>query len=257
MAQVGDINSRTTTHVVCPTHYDWWCSGDLSNQCISRHGIDNQSRNIPSPAWEELINDWYTEHFRESAPRWTSQDFTNGNSTMTGGDIRNQLTLQLPSPVDPMETFSVLLALCAGNSPVPGEFPAQGPVTRCVDVFFDLRLNKRLSKQSGGWWFETLSFMYTRVFKIRPSFWFDPKFFVAYANKNVAVLFDTRLVYSQNFIWWTINWYGLKLCVNRQNLHWFAKRRLRRTLTRCNNHLLINSCFFCEYPMIFNDILHK
>ena len=150
MAQVGDINSRTTTHVVCPTHHDWWCSGDLSNQCISRHGIDNQSRNIPSPAWEELINDWYTEHFRESAPRWTSQDFTNGNSTMTGGDISNQLTLQLPSPVDPMETFSVLLALCAGNSPVPGEFPAQGPVTRCVDVFFDLRLNKRLSKQSAG-----------------------------------------------------------------------------------------------------------
>ena len=25
------------------------------------------------------------------------------------------------------------------------------------DVFFDLRPNKRLSKQSGGWWFETLS----------------------------------------------------------------------------------------------------
>ena len=24
------------------------------------------------------------------------------------------------------------------------------------DVFFDLRLNKRLSKQSSGWWFETL-----------------------------------------------------------------------------------------------------
>ena len=55
-----------------------------------------------------------------------------------------------------METFSALLAICAGNSPVTGEFPAQMPVTRSFDVFFDLRPNKRLSKQSGGWWFETL-----------------------------------------------------------------------------------------------------
>ena len=56
-----------------------------------------------------------------------------------------------------METFSALLALCAGNSSVTGEFPAQRPVTRSFDVFFDLRLNKRLNKQSLGWWFETLS----------------------------------------------------------------------------------------------------
>ena len=44
-----------------------------------------------------------------------------------------------------------------GNSPVPGEFPTQRPVTRSFDVFFDLRPNKRLNKQSWGWWFETLS----------------------------------------------------------------------------------------------------
>ena len=56
-----------------------------------------------------------------------------------------------------METFSALLAICAGNSPVPGEFPAQRPVTRSFDVFFDLRLNKRLSKPSWGWRFETPS----------------------------------------------------------------------------------------------------
>ena len=47
-----------------------------------------------------------------------------------------------------METFSALLAICAGNSPVPGEFPSQRPATRSFDVFFDLRPNKRLSKQS-------------------------------------------------------------------------------------------------------------
>ena len=39
-----------------------------------------------------------------------------------------------------METFSALLAMCTGNSPVPGEFPAQKPATRSFDVFFDLRL---------------------------------------------------------------------------------------------------------------------
>ena len=42
-----------------------------------------------------------------------------------------------------------------GNSPVTGEFPAQRPATRSFDVFFDLRLNKRLSKQSWGWLFGT------------------------------------------------------------------------------------------------------
>ena len=39
-------------------------------------------------------------------------------------------------------------SLCAGNSPVIGEFPSQRPAMRCFDVFFDLCLNKRLSKHS-------------------------------------------------------------------------------------------------------------
>ena len=48
-----------------------------------------------------------------------------------------------------------VISLLWENSPVTGEFPAQRPVTRSFDVFFDLRLNIRLSKQSSGWWFET------------------------------------------------------------------------------------------------------
>ena len=55
----------------------------------------------------------------------------------------------------PMQTFYALLAIYAGNSPVIGEFSAQRPVTRSYDVFFDLRLNKRSSKQPWGWWYET------------------------------------------------------------------------------------------------------
>ena len=67
------------------------------------------------------------------------------------------LLLSLPWWRHQMETFSELLAICAGNSPVPAEFLAQKPVTRNFDVFFDLRLNKQRSKQPWGWWFETLS----------------------------------------------------------------------------------------------------
>ena len=52
--------------------------------------------------------------------------------------------------------FRVTGPLC-GEFTGPGEFPTQRPVTRSFHVFFDLRLNKRLSKQSRGWWFETLS----------------------------------------------------------------------------------------------------
>ena len=53
--------------------------------------------------------------------------------------------------------FSALLALCAGNSPVTGEFPSQRPVTRSFDVSLICALNKRLSKQSWDWLYETPS----------------------------------------------------------------------------------------------------
>ena len=56
-----------------------------------------------------------------------------------------------------METFSALLALCEGNSPVTGEIPWRRPVTQSFDVFFVLRLNKRLRKQSRRRGFETQS----------------------------------------------------------------------------------------------------
>ena len=57
-----------------------------------------------------------------------------------------------------METFSALLAICAGNSPVPDEFPTQGPVTRSFDIYFDLRpftlicarINGRVNNREGG-----------------------------------------------------------------------------------------------------------
>ena len=76
-------------------------------------------------------------------------------------DIDNSIRWLLPANITwwrhQMETFSTLLALCAGNSPVTGEFPSHRPVTWSFNVFFDLRLNKRLSKQYRRQWFETPS----------------------------------------------------------------------------------------------------
>ena len=62
-----------------------------------------------------------------------------------------------------METFSALLAICAGNSPVTDEFLAQRPVTRSFDGFFDLRLNKRSSKQSQGCFLDATALIMTSL----------------------------------------------------------------------------------------------
>ena len=83
-----------------------------------------------------------------------------------------------------METFSALLALCAGNSPVTSEFPAQRPVTWSFDVFFDLRLNQRLSKHSWGW-FETPT---------RPSWRHSNMFGVTWTNAGLFALRNSNYI---------------------------------------------------------------
>ena len=66
--------------------------------------------------------------------------------------------------------FRVTGPLC-GEFTGPGEFPAQRPVTRNFDVFFDLRLNKRISKQSWGWWYETPSWSVWRQCNVYVGMW--------------------------------------------------------------------------------------
>ena len=88
-----------------------------------------------------------------------------------------------------METFSALLAFCAGNSPVHGEFPTQRPVTRSFDIFFDLRLNKRLSKQSWGWWSETPSsslWRHRNAITVVANFW---QRYLQYIPRNMHTVF--------------------------------------------------------------------
>ena len=85
---------------------------------------------------------------------WTpSHSASNAESISLSGHHRGNV----PWWRHPMETFSALLAICAGTSPVIGEFPAKRPVAQSFEVFFDLRLNKRLSKQPWDWWIEAPS----------------------------------------------------------------------------------------------------
>ena len=53
--------------------------------------------------------------------------------------------------------FPCYMPFVTGNPLVTGGFPSQRPVTQSFDVFCDLRLNKRLGKQSRRWWFDTPS----------------------------------------------------------------------------------------------------
>ena len=82
-----------------------------------------------------------------------------GHFTLAAVIVTTILIAKLPFKSQRMMTssngniFRVTGPLC-GEFTGPGEFPAQRPVTRSFDVFFDLGLNKRLSKQRRGWWFE-------------------------------------------------------------------------------------------------------
>ena len=61
-----------------------------------------------------------------------------------------------------MEAFSVLLALCVRNPPITGGFPSESPMTRSFDVFFGVRLNKRLNKQLIHLWFQKVATVYAK-----------------------------------------------------------------------------------------------
>ena len=86
--------------------------------------------------------------------------------------------------------FRVTGPLC-GEFTGPGEFHTQRPVTRSFDVFFDLRLNKRLSKQPWGWWFETLSWSLWRQCN-------EEKYTTTQWTLNISRSFVSQLHYTLN-----------------------------------------------------------
>ena len=99
-----------------------------------------------------------TSHYKDGTMLWPSDLYNQGFPNIWKDGLYIETELRASSPWrHQMETFSMLLAICVGNSPVTGELAVQRPATRSFDVFFDLRLNKWLSKQSWRWWFETPS----------------------------------------------------------------------------------------------------
>ena len=60
---------------------------------------------------------------------------------------RPQWVKDIAQGTEQLMVYVIMMTSSNGNifrKPVLGEFPAQRPVTRSFDVFFDLRLNKRL-----------------------------------------------------------------------------------------------------------------
>ena len=85
--------------------------------------------------------------------------------------------------------------LC-GEFTGPGEFPAQRPVTRSFDVFFDLGLNKRLSKQPRVWWFETPSWSLWRQCNA-----FNKRVFFYETPQLLGVVFPQRISPTTDTAW--------------------------------------------------------
>ena len=108
---------------------------------------------------------WRINSFRVFCawPVWAEVTCYLGNNTVISSspiNIHQNVKTTAPPNMNVIKwkhSSGYLLALCAGSSPVTSEIPSQRPVTRSVGVFFDLRLNKRLSKHSIHRRFETQS----------------------------------------------------------------------------------------------------
>ena len=100
--------------------------------------------------------------------------FTHGHSLWLGYFAYFQSTAVKPTLTvwrHQNEAFSALRALCAGNWPATGEFPSQRPMVWSFGVFFDWRLNIRLSKESRRRWFETPSRWLSRHCNVPEQHW--------------------------------------------------------------------------------------
>ena len=145
----------------------------------------------------------------------------------------------------------------AGNSPVTGEFPSQRQVTRSFDVFFDLRLNKRLSRHLRCRCFETSWRSWWRHCNDHLVLWFpierqmgtksgSTAFSVNIRTQVMACCLTTpshywltnivashwtqwvdrmrwkKLLYSTFFLFGSTHWgQGTHICVSELGHHWF------------------------------------
>ena len=115
------------------------------------------------------------------APCWPHEPCYQGSSPLSNGQqfslMKNDISFMKNdiSDTSPLASTIILLMMTSSNGNIyrvtghlcgeftgPGEFPAQRQVMRSFDVFFVLRLNKRVSKQSWGWWLKTPSYLLWR-----------------------------------------------------------------------------------------------
>ena len=122
-----------------------------------------------------------TSFFSYPTSEWYLQCFAN-DATVVSWYLPNMMTLSNGN------IFRVTDLLC-------GEFPTQSPVTRRFNVFFDLRLNKRLSKQSKDCWFQTPSY----------PLWRHSNEFVAAAWPRVRWKYFCRYVFLNTHEKYTLN----------------------------------------------------
>ena len=128
-----------------------------------------------------------------------------------------------------METIFAWLTLCARNSLV--NVPHKGQWRGALMCFY-LCLNKRLSKQSWGWWFETLS----------RSLW-------RHCNKNKTP--QNRLHIS-----WDISYRGHPISGNdkskKSNPHIFVRDEYHYFLISMPHRYMIYCCFIIlNHPFLF------
>ena len=121
-------------------------------RAIGKQRADRKDRYFSPEFNNSVIHLWN----RWRHPSWTEKsEISRGTWSVNIYATNNERPC--PSRRHQMKTFSALLALCVENSPDTGELPSQRSVRRSFDIFFDLGLNKRLSKQLKSWWFETTS----------------------------------------------------------------------------------------------------
>ena len=106
------------------------------------------------------------------------------------------------------------------------EFPTKKPVTRSFDVFFDLHLNKRLSKQLWRWWFETPSRSLWRHCSVirtsESSHTFSRITTILYARKHTISCTRTWLIWIS--VWFT--WQTKPTALFQINIHLSVRFKL-------------------------------
>ena len=147
-----------------------WTNSRITDD-LRRHGAQ-----VASHGWTSNANAWchqttshYLKQYWSRWPKWGGEDCQSG-----GREAVLDLICHHPfrhckiiailgafqecwqhDDVINWKHFPQLLAVCDGNPSVTGGFSSQRPVTRSFDVFFDLCLNKRLSKNRDAGEFET------------------------------------------------------------------------------------------------------